>query len=382
MRISRLVLLFSLVALVVAPAALAIRFTDESFHPPVGEVGKPYPNWSFTGAGGCGPALPYQFTVIAGSLPPGLTLDMSGLVHGTPTQEGGFSFWVNLSDENPPSADWCRPASAQREFTITIIPGLLIHQRQSSLGATALNQAFSLQLTATGSGTWSVISGALPAGISLNSSTGLLSGTPTAAGDFQFKIQITDGSRSDSQTYTLSVVEPLRVAKPAARPAEVGLPVQVALTATGGKAPYKWTATGLPAGVTLDQATGVISGTPTAAAAGVVKVTVTDALGLTSTFDVSLPVAAKLALVKKALPQAKVGRAYKARFTASGGVAPRTWKILGGLPGTLPAGLKLNAKTGEITGTPRKAGTYRLRVQVSDGRGVHSALGFVLKVVA
>jgi hypothetical protein len=51
---------------------------------------------------------------------PGLSLAKSGLVSGTPTQPGSWSFWVNLSDQDPPSADWHLPAQAQREFTITI----------------------------------------------------------------------------------------------------------------------------------------------------------------------------------------------------------------------------------------------------------------------
>jgi putative Ig domain-containing protein len=56
--------------------------------------------------------------------------------------------------------------------------------------------------------------------------------------------------------------------------------------------------------------------------------------------------------------------------------------MLGGRPGLLPAGMKLNARTGQLSGTPRKAGTYRLRLQVTDKLGVHSAAGFVLKVNA
>jgi hypothetical protein len=196
MRFTRVVLLISVLALIITPVALALRFTDQSYNPPVGETGKAY-SWSFTGAGGCGPALPYQFKVLNGSPPPGLTLDTSGLVHGTPTQEGEYSFWVELSDENPPSADWCRPSSAQRQFTIKIVPGLNINQQALNPKATFTNTPYSFQLTATGPGTWSVISGALPAGITLNSSTGLLSGTPTVTGDFTFKIQISDGSRID-----------------------------------------------------------------------------------------------------------------------------------------------------------------------------------------
>src|SRR2546423_8190160 len=126
MRRFRMILLVSLLALVIVPSAWALRFTDDSFNPPVGETGKPFPNWSFTGAGGCGPALPYQFRLLNSNSPPGLTIDQSGLVHGVPAQPGEFSFWLELSDENPPSASWCRPETAQRFFTIKVIPGLTI----------------------------------------------------------------------------------------------------------------------------------------------------------------------------------------------------------------------------------------------------------------
>jgi hypothetical protein len=378
----KIVFLVSLLALIVVPAALAIRFTDESYSPPSGETGKPYPNWSFTGSGGCGPALPYQFRLLNSSPPPGLTIDTSGLVHGIPTQAGEFSFWLQLSDEDPPSASWCIPKTAERQFTIKILQGLKIQQNTlSPKAATFVNEPYSFQLTATGSGTWSLISGSLPAGVTLNSSTGLISGTPTVTGDFTFKIQLLSGTRSDVQTYTLAVVPKLQIATPAAPGAEVGLPFQLALNATGGRTPYKWSATGLPSGFALDQSTGVISGVPGVATSSVVKVTVTDALGLTTTVDVSLPVAAKLAILKRLLPAAKVGAKYIGRFKATGGVAPFKWTILGGRPGSLPTGIKLNAKTGRLSGTPTKAGTYRLRLQVTDKLGVKSAAPFVLKVL-
>src|SRR5206468_267156 len=70
MRFTKVLLVSLLLALVVTPIALAIRFTDESYNPPVGETGKAY-NWSFTGAAGCGPALPYQYRILDGAPPPG-----------------------------------------------------------------------------------------------------------------------------------------------------------------------------------------------------------------------------------------------------------------------------------------------------------------------
>jgi hypothetical protein len=205
MRFSRVLLIVSLLALVVAPAALAIRFTDDSYNMPIGTVGQSYSK-QFNGAGGCGPALPYQYSLIGGKLPPGLSLSSSGQISGTPTQAGSFSFWVNLSDQNPPSADWCRPAEAQREFTIQVNggspppPPLQIVQPALSPKATVMNAPYSFQFTAAGGGTqtWSLKSGALPTGLQLGSN-GLLSGTPTATGDFSFTVQVSDGSRSATQ---------------------------------------------------------------------------------------------------------------------------------------------------------------------------------------
>jgi hypothetical protein len=384
MRLIKVFLVTALLALIVVPVALALRFTDEAYHPPVGYTGQAY-SWAFTGAGGCGPALPYMFKVLSGSLPPGLTLDQSGLVHGTPTQIGDYSFWLQLSDENPPSASWCVPKTAEREMTISIRTGLNINQNALNPKGAFVNQPYSFQLTAQGastSPTWSVVSGALPAGMTLNTSTGLISGTPTATGAYTFKVQIADGGRTDAETYTLTVVEPLKVAaNPAA--AEAGLPFQLALQASGGSPGYTWSLEGaLPTGVQFDAVTAQISGTPAAGGSFPLKVTVHDQLGLTQTTDVDLVVAAHLAISKKPLAVAKVGARYNARLLARGGVLPRKWTILGGRPGLLPPGIKLDRKTGRLSGTPTKAGVYRLRLQVADKLGVKSAAGFVLKVVA
>src|SRR5262249_61315117 len=102
MRFTRIVLLCSLVALVAVPAAMAIRFTDDSYNMPTGVVGQAYSK-QFDGAGGCGPALPYQYTLIAGSLPPGLSLSFSGLIHGPPTHAGNRAVFLKLHDPKPPS---------------------------------------------------------------------------------------------------------------------------------------------------------------------------------------------------------------------------------------------------------------------------------------
>jgi large repetitive protein len=385
MRFTRTVLLVSLLALVVVPAAFAIRFTDDSFFMPTGHVGQPYSK-TFGGAGGCGPALPYQYTQIGGTLPPGLSLSFSGTISGTPTNAGSYSFWVNLSDQNPPSADWCRPAEAQREFTIVVEGGapavpLSIVPTSLAPAATTLETPYSFQLSAQGGGTqtWSLVSGSLPAGMQLGSN-GLISGTPTATGDFTFKVQVSDGTRSASQTYSLTVVPKLKIAPVTVPAGEVSRPFNLQLAANGGKAGYSWSLAGgtmLPAGVTLDGKSGVISGSPTVAGSFPVKLTVTDSLGFTDTVDVNLSFAPKLGITTRALRAAKVGRAFGARLAVTGGVAPRTWKLV---RGSLPAGVHFSTRTGAFSGTPRRAGKSTLVVQATDALGAVSRVTLVLKV--
>jgi large repetitive protein len=389
MRFTRTVLLVSLLALVVVPAAFAIRFTDDSYNFPTATVGQPYSK-QLNGAGGCGPALPYQYKLIGGNLPPGISLSSGGLVGGTPAQAGSYSFWVDLSDQNPPSADWCRPAEAQREFTVTVQGGsappaapLSIVPATLAPKATTLGSPYSFQLTAQGGGsqTWSVQSGSLPAGMQLSGS-GLLSGTPTAPGDFTFKVQVTDGTRVASQTYTLSVVAGLKIGAVTVPAGEVGRPFKLELSATGGKAAYTWSVGGgvaLPAGVTLDQTGGVISGRPTVAGSFPVKLTVTDSLGFSNTVDVRLAFAPQLALTTKTLRGAKVGHAFSARLATVGGVDPRSWSIV---RGSLPRGIHFSKRTGVFSGKPQRAGKSTIVVQVTDALGAVSHATLVLKVHA
>jgi putative Ig domain-containing protein len=380
MRFRRILLFAALLALIGAPAALALRFTDASYFVPIGHTGVPYSHTFEIEKGGGSP--PYKYLVLAGSLPPGLTLNSdSGLVSGVPTTTGEYSFWLEGHDCGSPCG--FPMESAQRQFTIVILQGLLINQRQSVLTPALVNRAYSFQLTASGGGTptWSVASGSLPAGLTLDSATGLISGTATQTGDARFQIKVADGNRSNVQTYTLPVVDPLAITSPGRAAARVRRAFTFQLTASGGRTPYTWAADGLPAGFTLDPSSGAITGSSPLPSADVVTVTVTDALGLKQTANVAFSVAARLAVVRSPLPAAKVGRRYAARMRSSGGVAPRSWRILGGRPGTLPPGIRFNGRTGVFSGTPTRAGTWRLRMQVTDGAGSHAAAGVVLRVL-
>jgi hypothetical protein len=389
MRFARIVLFFAFVAAILVSSAAALRFSDDSFNVPIGVVGQPYKH-QFNGAGGCGPdpnvpgsGLPYQFSILSGGLPPGLSLSKSGLISGTPTVAGNWSFWVELSDEDPPSAAWCVPEKSQRAFTIDVMPGLFIQQQ--SLAPTIRGVPYGFQLTAAGGGTqtWSIASGQLPPGITLASS-GALSGTPIQTGDFTFVVKVTDGTiRSDTETLTLRVVDELKATAPAqVPPAEASRPLKepLRLTASGGTAPYTWAlAQGitLPDGLTLDPAQGFISGTPTVAGKFPLTLSVSDANRFSASTQVTLDIKAKLAITAKRLSAAKVGRLYSARVPTRGGVAPVKWTIRG----KLPLGVRFNTKTGAFVGTPRKAGVFRATVQVKDSLGALSKQTFIITVI-
>ena len=390
-RIPLLVVLALIVAGVVASSAAALRFEEGDCREsgpggiwvcPSGTVGIAY-SAQLQGAGGCGPdpgannGLPYQYRVLSGELPAGLSLSKSGLISGTPTAPGATKFYLELSDEDPPSQTWCRVAKAEREFTISIASALSIQQQ--SLTTTYVNEPYSSQLTASGGGSqsWKVQSGTLPTGITLSAS-GLLSGTPTTEGAFTFVVQVTDGPRSDTETLTLNVVRRLAASAPSA-PAEVGIAFTTTATATGGKGPYTWSLTGgsLPPGLVLDLATGVISGTPSAAGAFSADLSVKDSLGLTASVNVPIAVAAKLAISTKRLGVSKEDKRYSARIQTSGGVGKKTFR----LRGKLPKGLKFKAATGVISGVPTQHGRFTITVQVSDGLGALASQKLVLRVL-
>jgi Putative Ig domain len=246
----------------------------------------------------------------------------------------------------------------------------------STLPSTAVGSAYSATLKVTG-GTapygFTVLSGALPSGLSLSSTTGAISGTPTASGQFSFTVQVSDSStppQTAQASFSLSV-NPLDgvVISTAALPSgTVGIAYSTTLTATGGTAPYSWTvASGtLPAGLSLSKG-GTISGTPTSAGQSNFTVQVTDSSSPVQNaikpFSISISAAGlPLTITTASLPNATVETAYSTTLTATGGTTPYSWTLVSG---TLPLGLSLS-NGGTISGIPRSAGQSNFTVQVTD----------------
>ncbi len=143
--------------------------------------------------------------------------------------------------------------------------------------------AYSTTLTATGGVpgyTWSISIGALPSGLTVNTSTGVISGNPLGAGTVNFTIKVTD-STAVSQTANVSIrilPSQLQITTTSLPNGQIGVAYSATLVAAGGTTPYTWGVSGgaLPSGVTLNTSTGVISGTPTASGGFTVTVTVND----------------------------------------------------------------------------------------------------------
>ncbi|MCB1228584.1 MAG: putative Ig domain-containing protein, partial [Verrucomicrobiales bacterium] len=217
---------------------------------------------------------------------------------------------------------------------------------------------YSQTLTASGGVapyTFAVTTGSLPAGLSLNTSTGAITGTPTSTSAASFIITVTDSTGCNaSNSFTVTPACPVITVTPnPLSSGTVGTAYSASPSASGGIAPYTWSATGLPAGLSINPSTGAITGTPTAS--GSATITATDANGCFNSTTLTInPFSCPIITVTpNPLASGTVGTAYSASPVASGapGGSSYTWTSVG-----LPAGLTLNATTGAISGTPTATG--------------------------
>ncbi len=265
--------------------------------------------------------------------------------------------------------------SSDATVSITVSPPI-IDLTSTLLTFPAVGTPFSQTINATGGTapyTYSVSSGVLPAGLVLTAA-GELSGTPTAAGAYNFTLKARDsttgsgpyeGFFAQSGTIQGSVVNvgPITLASPA-----VGEPFSQTFTATGGTGSYPYIAAfigTLPPGLVFSG--GTLSGTPTTAGSYSFTVYAQDRLstvGSRSYTFIVVPRALILTPTSPALNAIK-DAAYSQTFAASGGTAPYHYSVVGGLP----TGLSLNYATGVLSGTPTTVGNFGFIIQTTDSSG-------------
>jgi hypothetical protein len=332
--------------------------------PGPGEVGviyteSPQPCPATNGGNPTGIGYIYSAT----GLPPGLSIDsVTGAITGTPTTSGSYPVVLGLGDSQngvaylpttiviyPPLTLTCTPAPAPGEVGVPY----------SSSPCTAAGGDPPYHYSATG----------LPTGLSINATTGAITGTPTTAGTYNSVTIAVSASftpaQSVSQTITIVIYPPLTLTCNPPVPGVVGLSYSASpCAAGGGDPPYRYSATGLPPGLSINTATGAITGTPTTAGTyNSVTITVSDSFTPAQSVSqpISITIILKLTLNCGSGTQGPVGNPYIYACTALGGLTPYTWSATG-----LPSGLSINASTGQITGTPTASGSYLVTVTVTD----------------
>lgn len=226
---------------------------------------------------------------------------------------------------------------------------------------------------------WSKVKGSLPGGLKLKgvagTNTATISGKPGKAGEYNFTVRVTDKNKTtDDQEYKIIIHPAPKITTTSLAGAVVGVKYNQQLQAIDGQGPYTWNIYSgtLPAGLDLDEETGIISGIPDASIikAQTFKVvfSVTDAMkGAAKSKTLSLRMTLPLTITTASpLPVGDAGIKYAQSLKANGGSGKYKWSLPEG--SGLPNGLSLS-RSGVISGKATSAGTSIFNLIVNDGTG-------------
>ncbi|MBY0507460.1 MAG: putative Ig domain-containing protein [Bryobacteraceae bacterium] len=322
-----------------------------------------------------GGAPPYTFDILAGNVPPGLSLATNGTLSGTPTTSGTYNFFVRVTDASG--------LTAQASYSV-VVAGTGLRVIISSLPTGILNQIYSGALLAQG-GTapyqFNLLSGSLPAGLTLSSS-GSITGSPTATGVFPVIIRLTDSVGQATQSDVLINVNSgtLTITNTLFPDGFVNTPYVVNLASSGGTSIVAYTLLSgtVPPGLSLSSAGG-LSGTPTLAGTYAFVVRVIDNTGTTAQLPISIRIQSSALLITQlGLANGQVGQAYSSTVSAENAIAPFSFSLSGG---TLPPGLGLSSN-GNVSGTPTAGGLFQSIFRVTDSRGATANLTLPIFIAA
>ena len=245
-------------------------------------------------------------------------------------------------------------------------------------------QGLSLTFSLTASGgfppyTWSQTAGNMPPGLQLNTSTGVISGTPSTPGAYSVTIRLRDSLLQEvSRTFNTVINPAPQILTSSLSGGSVNQAYNQILSASGGTAPLTWdlSSGALPPGIALNSATGLLSGTPTVSGTTSFTVRLRDLYGAVATKPLSITVNQGVSISTAILPETTAGAVYSAALQVQGGAAPYTWTIASGLP----PGLSLISTTGEILGIASTAGNYTFTATVRDLSNASATKALVIMV--
>lgn len=359
-------------AVVVSPEY--VLFVDDTVlsiagsSPTKGQVGSPF-TARYTASGGHGP---YSYALAGSPLPPGVALEAdTGWIRGAPTSAGEYvGLRVRATDVTRRSVD-------SPYFSVSIVAPLTAVWTGGKAGT---GLAYSAPVHPTGGRApygFALTAGTLPSGLSLNTGDGFIAGTPTSEGvskDLVVRVSDADGRIFDTAPFAIEVTNDLVAVGVPSRVASRGMPYSSQVSAGGGLKPYAYrmSAGTLPTGLTLDGASGAISGAPSASGlAEGLRIRITDASGHvaeTQAFSISVedPISISLADLPASVTS---GDVYTGKLTAAGGKPPYSFSI----SRPLPQDLFLDALTGVVSGKAGPINTFSdLVATVVDAEGRQS----------
>jgi hypothetical protein len=335
-----------------------------------------------------GPATSFA----ASNLPAGMSINATtGVISGTPTAVDGGNITIGLSAINDAGA-----GEADLVLTYTAIPHICtsatLATRASALTALAGNAvAFSYQLYADNTPTSFAATG-LPTGLTINTSTGLISGTKSglsATTAYAVVVTATNAAGTSSEITLTLTVRVVPVVSSDTSTALEGSSFYDTVSAT--ESPTSYGATGLPAGLSIDTATGIISGTPTGTTSGTASVTI-------SATNIAGTGTNTLSIIYTAKPTVTAAQTFSHAHNASVSISPAasnsptSWNYVGTLSTTAPSGgdyltetgLSFNYTTGQITGTAsggaNSQGIWVLSVEATNAAGTRNAVNITITI--
>ncbi len=354
--------------------SIPLRIVTEPGLPPAYRQ-KAYP-LVFAAEGG---QAPYAWSW-SGQIPAGLSLTDEGQITGTPAAVGQFA--LNVTVTTP------RGERQSKTVELTVsenypppppIPPLKVLTRR--IPAAVAEKDYEVQIAAHGGVPpyqWTVASGQ-PGWLQAGAGASAFAGKPALAdvGESSVVWQVTDSQNGSARSdpIRLEVLPPtedqpppLRIKTKALPDARVGQQYSLAVAVEGGFPPYQWAAgdLGQESGLAFSSGDGSLSGNPTRQGGFPIPISVSDRAGQKTTAELSLnvrPAPLPVRILTADVPGGRAGQSYALTLSATGGYAPYEWRVAGG---ELPPGLSLDDKTGRISGTPVKAGTWNASLTVAD----------------
>ncbi len=292
--------------------------------------------------------------------PEGMTIEaLSGLIRWTPTKAGSFDVSVNAT---------ALLGSDTQAFTIIVsdpaVPPVIVSTAVTTARAKVEYQ-YDVNATGVPDPTYALTTA--PTGMAIDPVTGLIVWTPETAGDVDVVVQAANTAGSTSQAFTIAVSDafaPPVITSSAITSAVVGQPYNYDVQASGNPAPT-FLLEEAPAGMTINETTGVITWSPSAVGTYPVAIEASNTQGTDDqsfSIIVSLPLAEPTITSSPSL-EATVGQNYSYVVSATGNPTP-TFALTAG-----PAGMTLDATSGQIAWTPAVAGSFNVSIRASNSQG-------------